>query len=103
MKTTIRDLIKTGWNWRETFGGEWEAVEDLLKIRALNIRATNEWTRQNNAGRTTPGAEAASDRKQQRAWDKAKETARAHGWKLEAPGLWWTVRDGKGNDITPHI
>ncbi len=53
-------------------GRAYERIDALLAIRALNVRATNEWTRQNNAGRTTPGAEAASDRKQQRAWDTIK-------------------------------
>lgn len=99
MKATIRDAIKTGWNWRETFGGDWGQVEDVLKIRALNVRATNEWTRYNNAGQAA-GYEA-SERKQERCWDHAQAIAKRRGWTLQAPGLWWTVRDASGQDITP--
>jgi hypothetical protein len=78
----------------------YEYIDALLKIRALNARATNEWTRYNNAG-VSAGYEA-SERKQARCWDHAQRIAQARGWKITAPGLWWIIRDGKGNDITPR-
>ena len=84
-------------------GRAYERIDALLAIRALNVRATNEWTRQNNAGRTTPEREAASDKKQAQAWDKAQAIAKRHGWKITQPGLLWTVADRNGNDITIRL
>lgn len=80
----------------------YDYIDDLLSIRRLNIRAKNEWERQNNSGETGAAYER-SDRKQERAWAHAQRIAGKRGWKLDAPGLWWIVRDGNGRDITAQI
>ena len=95
------EAIKTGWNLRGTFRGDWKAAADLLEIRRLNKRAAAAWTRGNNSG--NPAYQNEMDNKADRYEARAYHIAKRHGWKITQPGLWWTVRDGKGNDITPHI
>lgn len=98
---TKKQLLAAGFRAAEQFGGNWDVFADLLKIRELNIRSTAAWTRGNNSGNSA--YLATQERKSDRCWEHAKRIADKQGWKLAAPGLWWTVRDENGQDITPHI
>lgn len=92
------EAIKTGWNLNKALRGNWDACADLLEIRRLNERATSAWTRGNNSG------SASYMGKMDAVWDrqdaKAQAIAKRNGWKITQPGLWWTVADKNGNDIT---
>lgn len=90
--------IKTGFALSVTLKGDCAKLADLLEIRRLNVRASNEWTRYNNAG--NPAGYDESERKQDKCWHKAQAIARRNGWRLEAPGLFWTVTDEKNNEIS---
>ena len=89
--------IKTGFALAVTLGGNFNKLADLLEIRRLNTRASNEWTRYNNAG--NPAGYEQSEAKQTKCWMKAAAIAHGHGWKLEAPGLYWTITDENGHEI----
>lgn len=93
--------MAAGFRLAEQVNGDYEKLSAVMEIRNLNIRSTNAWTRGNNSGN---GAYMeAQERKSDRCWEHAKRIADKQGWKLEAPGLWWTIRDDKGQNITPHI
>jgi hypothetical protein len=90
--------IKTGFALAGKLGGDFNKLADLMEIRRLNARASNEWVRYNNAG--NPAGQAASEAKQDKAWDKAQAIAARNGWKIDAPGLYWTVTNKSGYEIS---
>ena len=89
--------IKQGFRLAQELGNNYDKLSDLLEIRRLNVKASNEWTRYNNAG--NPAGYEASQAKQDKAWMKAQEIAKRNNWQLDAPGLYWTITDKNGQEI----
>jgi len=101
-----RDYINTGARAAMDFvgvtdkqrGDAYAYIDDLLKIRNLNRRSTAAWTRGNNSGDSATYERESA--KSDKCFDRSKTIAKRRGWTISAPGLWWIVRDGNGNDIT---
>lgn len=89
--------IKQGFRLAQELDNDFNKLADFIDIRQLNQRASNEWTRYNNAG--NPAGYKASQAKQDKAWNKAQEIAKRNNWKLDAPGLYWTVTNTDGQEI----
>ena len=62
---------------------------DYYKIRQLNAISTAAWERGNNSGNSEYYEKM--EKKSDKAWEKAQEIARANGWKISAPGLYWEI------------
>ena len=99
-KQTITAL-KTGWNMREKVKTG-EEFMDLLELRRLNERDSAAWIRENNRDLPKEKRDKAT-RTMERIGPKADAICKRHGWKLSAAGLWWDVRDRKGNDLTVRV
>jgi hypothetical protein len=98
-KQTITAL-KTGWNMRDKVNGE--EFSDLLELRRLNERDSAAWIRENNRDLPKEKRDKAT-RTMENIGPKATAICKAHGWTLSAPGLWWEIRDGNGNDLTIRL
>jgi hypothetical protein len=79
-----------------------EDIAALQEIQRSNRRAVTAWERANTRdwGQTEQDR---LDKVGENAWAKAEKLALAHGWMLEAPGLWWQLMrvdtDGRERDI----
>ena len=86
------EAIKAGFCLAGELGNDWDKMRDVMTIEGLNRRARNAWVNlNNNGGRWTPEERAKSDRRQDRCWERAQVIAKARGWKLSAPGLYWEL------------
>jgi hypothetical protein len=77
-------------------------IDALLEIERLNRRSTRAWEKDN----TRDWGEKESERLgkiSDRAFEKAGEICKKHGWSIEAPGLWWLVNNKEGRDIALPI
>jgi hypothetical protein len=86
--------LKQGWNLCKRFDGDSEKLVAFLEIQRLNRRAANAWTRGNNSGNSE--YMNTCNVKAEKAWNKAQGIAEKQGWKIKAPGLYWTVSDKQG-------
>ena len=72
-------------------------VRDFLKIAKFNDLDASSWTRANNSG--ISAQVEAQEKTSAKLWTKAQEIANRHHWKLDAPGLFWTLTTAKGITI----
>lgn len=98
MKKSERQAILRGANLIKQFGAENQsAVIDFCEIQELNDKHAASWGRGNNSGNAYKLNK--ESKKQDKLWTQAQEIAKRNGWKIEAPGLYWTITDKNGQEI----
>ena len=96
MKTAERQAILKGANLMSQLESL-DAVVDYCDIIALNDKHAASWTKGNNSGNSETLKQ--EEAKQDKIWKAANKIADKWGWKLDAPGLHWTITNSKGEEI----